>query len=60
MKTVFVLFESDVFKTKSSRVLLGVFSTKKLAEIFAKKERVESSISCAEIIEVEINSVSSF
>lgn len=57
MENLFLLFETDVFKTKSSRVLLGVFTSKKLAEIFAKKERVESSISCAEIIEVEKNRV---
>ena len=55
MENLFLLFQTDVFKTKSSRVLKGVFTSKKLAEIFAKKERVESLISCAEIIEVEKN-----
>lgn len=55
MENLFLLFETDVYKTKKSRVFIGVFTSKKLAEIYAKKERIESTISCAEIIEVEKN-----
>ncbi len=52
---IFILFETDVFKTKSSRVLKGVFTSRELAEEHAIINRIESTISSAEIIEVETN-----
>lgn len=55
MKTLFALFETDVHGTKSSRIFLGIFSTKKLAELFAQKNRINSTISNALILEVEVN-----
>lgn len=52
---IFILFETDVYKTKSSRVLKGVFTSRELAEEHAIINRIESTISSAEIIEVETN-----
>jgi len=52
---IFILFETDVFKTKSSRVLKGVFTSRELAEEHAIINHIESTISSAEIIEVEAN-----
>lgn len=52
---IFVLFETDVYKTKSSRVFKGVFTSRELAEEQAIINRIESSISSADIIEVEAN-----
>lgn len=52
---IFVLFETDVFKTKSSRIFKGVFTTRELAHEHAVINRIESAISSADIIEVEAN-----
>lgn len=52
---IFVLFETDVFKTKSSRIFKGVFTTRELAQEHAVINRIESTISSADIIEVEAN-----
>lgn len=57
MKTVFVLFETDVFKTIKSRIFIGVFSTYALAKSYAITNKVESTISCADIVEAEINTL---
>ena len=54
--TLFILFETDIFLSKRSRVFLGVFTSKKLAEIKAKKNRCNTFFSRAEILEVETNS----
>jgi len=37
MKTVYVLFETDVYKSRSSRVFLGVFSGFEIANQYAKE-----------------------
>ena len=55
MKKVFVLFEIDVFKTIKSRIFIGVFSTYELAKSYSITNKVESTISCADIVETEIN-----
>lgn len=52
---IFVLFETDVFKNKSSRVFKGVFTSEELAQEYAIINRIESTISSAEIIEVVTN-----
>lgn len=52
---IFVLFETDVYKTKSSRVFKGVFTSRELAQKHAIINHIESSISSADIIEVEAN-----
>lgn len=51
--SIFILFETDIYKTKSSRIFKGVFTDKGIAEDFAKENRIESTISSAEIIEIE-------
>ncbi|MCC9037057.1 hypothetical protein LNP80_22865 [Chryseobacterium sp. C-39] len=50
---IFILFETDIYKTKSSRIFKGVFTDKEIAEDFANENKIESTISCAEIIEIE-------
>ena len=37
MKTVYVLFETDLHKSKFSRLFLGVFSSFELANMYAKE-----------------------
>jgi len=39
---IFVLFETDVFKTKSSRVFKGVFTTRALAQEHATNNRIKA------------------
>lgn len=51
--SIFILFETDIYKTKSSRIFRGVFTDKEIARDFANENRIESTISCAEIIEIE-------
>ncbi len=55
MKTVYVLFETDVYKSKFSRVFLGVFSTFELANQFAKENNCYSYQTEVVILEVELD-----
>lgn len=55
MKTVYVLFETDVHKSKSSRVFLGVFSTFELANQYAKENNCYTDKAEVVILEVELN-----
>ncbi|MCX6222462.1 MAG: hypothetical protein NTZ69_15935 [Bacteroidia bacterium] len=54
-KNVFVLFETDIHKMKTSRVFLGVYETKNQAIDAAKENDCYSSLSEVEIIEAELN-----
>lgn len=54
-KNVFVLFETDIHKMKTSRVFLGVFETKNQAIDAAKENDCYSSLSEVEIIETELS-----
>ena len=55
MKSIFVLFETDVYKSKFSRVFLGVFSTFELANQFAKENNCYTDKSEVVILEVELD-----
>lgn len=55
MKTVYVLFETDVHKSKFSRVFLGVFSTFELANQFAKENNCYTHQTEVVILEVELD-----
>lgn len=55
MKTCYVLFETDVYKTKSSRIFLGVFSSFELANQFAKDNNCYTNKTEVVILEVEID-----
>ena len=55
MKTVFILFQTDQWKTASSKVLFGVFSTFSLANQAAKDNDLYRHESCVIIEETEIN-----
>lgn len=55
MKTVFVLFETDIYKTKSGRLFLGVFSSFELANHFAKINNCYTNKTEVIILEVEID-----
>jgi hypothetical protein len=55
MKTVYVLFETDVHKSKFSRVFLGVFSSFELANQFAKENNCYINKSEVVILEVQLD-----
>ncbi len=55
MKTIYLLFETDKYKSKNSRIFLGVFTNPVLAEIHAKKNNCYRKNSTAVIQEIEIN-----
>lgn len=55
MKTVFILFETDVHKSKFSRVFLGVFSSFELANIYAKENNCYTDKTEVVILEVELD-----
>ena len=58
--TLFILFETDIYLSKRSRIFLGVFTSKELAEIKAKKNRCNTFFSSHEILEVETNTFYDF
>lgn len=51
----YILFQTDVHKTKSSRVFFGVFSTEEKAITTAKENGLYSYRSEVEIIECDID-----
>lgn len=55
MQYLYVLFETDVYKSKSSRVFLGVFRTFELANTFAKKYNCYTNETEVVILEVELD-----
>ena len=52
---VFILFQTDVHKTKSSRVCFGVFSTEEKAIAAAKENDLYSYLSEVVIIECDVD-----
>ena len=52
---VYILFQTDVHKTKSSRVCFGVFSTEEKAITVAKENDLYSYQSEVAIIECDID-----
>lgn len=55
MKTVYVLFETDVHKSKFSRMFLGVFSNFELASLYARENNCYSYKTEVAILEVELD-----
>lgn len=55
MKNVYVLFETDLHKSKFSRVFLGVFSTFELANLYAKENNCYTDKTEVVILEVELD-----
>ncbi len=55
MKYCYVLFETDVYKSKSSRVFLGVFRSFELANTYAKKYNCHTNKTEVVILEVELD-----
>ncbi|SMP04198.1 hypothetical protein SAMN06264346_101288 [Chryseobacterium profundimaris] len=55
MKLLFVLFETDVYKSKSSRIFLGVFSSFELANQYAKENNCYTDKTEVVILEVKLN-----
>ncbi len=55
MKTCFVLIEADIYKSKFSRVFLGVFSSFEKANSYAKKNNCYTDKSEVVILEVELD-----
>jgi hypothetical protein len=55
MKTLYVLFETDVYKSKCSRVFLGVFSSFNLANQYAKDNNCYTNNTEIVILEVELD-----
>ena len=55
MKKVYVLFETDLHKSKFSRVFLGVFSTFELANLYAKENNCYTDKTEVVILEVELD-----
>jgi hypothetical protein len=53
--TVFILFQTDIYKTKASRVFFGVFTTEVQAIDNAKKNGLYTHDAEVVIIECEIN-----
>ena len=53
--TYFILFETDIYKTKSSRIFLGVFSSFELANQFAKDNNCYTNNTEVVILEVELD-----
>ena len=52
---LYLLFQSDVWKNKESRVFFGVFKTQKKANENAKSQELYNCISEVEIVEVTLN-----
>ncbi len=52
---VFILFQTDVWKSKESRVCFGVFDTRAKAIESAKWQKLYNCISEVVVIEVTIN-----
>ncbi|MDV4099099.1 hypothetical protein CMT22_17895 [Elizabethkingia anophelis] len=57
METFYILFETDIHKTRRSRIFLGIFSSSKLAEISAKKKNCYTSFTTADIVPVQLNRI---
>lgn len=58
MQTVFILFETDQWKTKDSRIFLGVFSTEDLAKDAARDQGIFLDFNASyEIIPVVMDTV---
>lgn len=55
MKTVYVLFETDLHKSKFSRVFLGVFSSFELANMYAKENNCYSHKTEVVSLEIELD-----
>jgi hypothetical protein len=55
IKNVYVLFETDLHKSKSSRVFLGVFSSYNLANQYAKNNNCYTNNTEVVILEVELD-----
>jgi hypothetical protein len=55
MKTVYVLFETDLHKSKFSRIFLGVFSSFNLANQYVKDNNCYTNITEVVILEVELD-----
>ncbi len=55
MKTVYVLFETDLHKSKFSRLFLGVFSSFELANMYAKENNCYTDKTEVVILEVELD-----
>ena len=55
MKNVYVLFETDLHKSKFSRVFLGVFSSYNLANQYAKDNNCYTNNIEVVILEVELD-----
>lgn len=53
--TVYILFQTDIYKTKSSRVCFGVYSTEEKAITAAKENDLYSYQSEVLIIECDID-----
>lgn len=53
--TVFVLFQTDVHRTRASRVFFGVFTSEALAIDHAKENGLYTHYAEIEIIECEID-----
>jgi hypothetical protein len=58
MKTVFVLFQTDIWKSKTSRVFFGVFSTETKAIDHAKENGLYTHTAEVVIIECEMDKFS--
>ncbi|AZA52762.1 hypothetical protein [Chryseobacterium sp. G0201] len=55
MKNLFILFETDVYKSKSSRIFLGVFSSFELANRYAKENNCYTDKTEVVILEAKLN-----
>lgn len=55
MKPLYVLFETDVYKSKLSRIFLGVFSSFELANQYAKENNCYTDKTEVLIFEVTLN-----
>lgn len=55
MKNLFVRFETDIYKSKSTRIFLGVFSSFELANKFAKENNCYIDKTEVVILEVEVD-----
>lgn len=53
--TVFILFQTDIYKSRASRVFCGVFSTEAKAIDHAKENGLYTHTAEVEIIECEID-----
>lgn len=51
--TLFVLFQTDIYKSRASRVFFGVFSTEAKAIYHAKENRLYTHMAEVVIIECE-------